>query len=130
MPLKIFNLPNGMNPILCFIYAILSKWYFIIAIASTMVVYWVLKGLYDAGVLQAVEAVIVHGLYDVKAVAQHCTPKIANLQHFWECIQNTDAYVEHPDEGSLQKIIDRIKSMGQQNNPYSPNPDDVHQPSL
>lgn len=109
------------NPITFFIYSVLSKWYIIIALASTMVVYWGFKGLYEAGVLQVAETVVVKALTDVKAVAQHCTPKIANLQKFWECVKNTDKYIEHKDEEKLRGIIENSQRL-EQTTPYSTNP--------
>ncbi|MES2214996.1 MAG: DUF2670 domain-containing protein [Pseudomonadota bacterium] len=113
---------RGSNPIGMFIYAILSKWYFIIALPAVMVAYWGLKGLEEAGVLKAAETVISKGLLDVKAVAQHCTPKIANLQKFWECLENTDKYIEHENEGQLKKTINAAKVPDLQISPYEAHP--------
>jgi hypothetical protein len=71
-----------------FVYGILSKWYIMMMIAIAVVTFWVFKGLEEAGVLDAMEKTVRGGLLEVKAVAQHCTPKIKNLGKMWDCIQN------------------------------------------
>ena len=43
------------SPMLLFVYGIISKWYIMVMVSAVIVVYWVLQGLTEAGVLQATE---------------------------------------------------------------------------
>ena len=115
------------NPIVIFIRSILSKWYIIVVLPSIMVAYWGLKGLNDAGVLHSTETIVVRALTDAKGIAQHCTPKIANLRAFWHCIEHVDKYVEHEQEKKLKEEMWKDRSVThpdiqEHDNPYEPNP--------
>ena len=108
-------LKRGMaNPMGVFIYGIITKWYVMMMIAAIVVTFWVLKGLEQAGVLQAMEAEVRYGLAQAQAVAQNCVPKIVNLPDMWDCIQHTSAkdYVEGTDEkvlrGALQHDVTNL----------------------
>ena len=89
-----------------FIYGIMSQWYIIIALGSTIVVFWVFKGLKEAGVLDDAMNIVQEAIEDSKAIAQHCTPKIRNLEAMWICIQNPPKYRPSKSE---QQLIDNIE---------------------
>ena len=84
---KLFNSQIGV-----FVYAILSKWYIMVMLGSAVVAFWVLKGLEEAGVLSEAYEIVSTALEDSKAIAQHCTPKIKNLEALWVCINNLPKY--------------------------------------
>lgn len=118
------NLMRGVmaNPMGVFIYGILSKWYMLIALASVVVVYWVFKGLEEAGVMDATHKIVTKSLSESKAVAKYCTPKIANPQAFWNCLSNVDQYIAEEDEEALYKDVERRMEENQEEeeilNPY------------
>jgi len=81
-----------------FVYGILSKWYLLISVASIVVVFWVFKGLSDAGVLKKAETTVFDALNETKSVARYCVPKIMNFSSFWDCLQNPPRY---PDDDGM-----------------------------
>lgn len=93
------------NPMIIFVYGIISKWYITIFLSAIVVVFWVFKGLEGAGFIQAAEDVVFRALKDTKSVARYCIPKIANLQDFWDCVQSPPEYEETEDELKLKKNI-------------------------
>ncbi len=96
------------NPMVLFIYGILSKWYIAIVLTSIVVVYWVFKGLISTGILQASEKIVWTALSDAKSIAQHCTPKIARPSEAWECIGNPPKYKASKEEVELEKGLKAI----------------------
>lgn len=94
------------NPIILFIWGIVSKWYIMITIASLVVTFWVFKGLGEAGVLQNATKVVASALLDTKAIAQHCVPKILDLKLFWECVESPPSYKETKEEVMLQQKLE------------------------
>ncbi len=69
-----------------FIMAAVQKWYLLVMIPAVTALYWVIKGLDDAGILDNVYAFIQMHLEDVVRVAKECTPKITNIKSFYECL--------------------------------------------
>ena len=102
------------NPMAIFVYGIASKWYIMIAVAAMIVAFWVLKGLTEAGVLQAAEKVVSEALHDTKSVARYCTPKITDLGKFWHCLQNPPKYEPTKEEKALEN--DTTKLLKQSSN--------------
>lgn len=114
------------NPMILFVYGIISKWYITIFVSAIVVVFWVFKGLEGAGFIQAAEDVVFRALKDTKAVARYCVPKIGNLGDFWGCVQAPPEYEEIEDELLLKKnITDLLKLNAEPSDvedPYSPGP--------
>ena len=112
------------NPLITFVYGILSKWFIVIFVTAIVVVFWVFKGLSDAGILQIAENVVFRAFDQTKAVAQYCIPKIMNLEIFWDCLQNTPTYTPSPEEemlqDNLQKIFEPLNSNAPQDSPKDP----------
>jgi hypothetical protein len=112
------------NPMSVFIYGILGKWYLMIAVASLVVTFWVFKGLEQAGVLQEAQKIVTKALLDTKSVARYCTPKIANLRDFWDCVSNPPLYEATPEEASLEtqlnNDLDSMIKSKQNTNPNDP----------
>jgi hypothetical protein len=110
------------SPMTLFVYGILSKWFITIFVTALVVVYWVFKGLSDAGILQAAEQVVFDAFTQTKSVAQYCIPKIAHFGNFWDCLQDPPAYTPSAEEATLhegmKKIIDPMNS-NHQKDPYS-----------
>ena len=110
------------SPMGIFIYGILSKWYITVMLGSVIVTFWVFKGLEKSGVLSATFNVVYNGLEQTKAVAQHCTPLIANLQNFWDCVSNVPTYVPTEEEKALYKQMHDVEYEDpaiQHEDPYS-----------
>lgn len=93
------------NPLSLFVYGILSKWYIAVITTALIVTFWVFKGLDEAGVIQATTDTLVEAFSDAKSIAKYCTPKITNLERFWNCIENPPKYQPSPDENQLEKSI-------------------------
>ena len=64
------------NPMLFFIYSVLSKFYLTIIAASIIVTYFVFKGLEKAGLIQYSEKTLAKAIVETKDVAKNCTPII------------------------------------------------------
>jgi hypothetical protein len=113
------------NPMSIFVYGILSKWYIMIAMAGMVVTFWVFKGLESSGVLSHAYHVVDQALQETKSVARYCTPKIANIGDFWNCLSNPPAYEATPEEKSFEAELNKgreklIKSIQDStpNDPY------------
>lgn len=111
------------NPMIVFVYGVLSKWYITIFLTAIVVVYWVFKGLTEAGVMQASEEVIFKAFRETKSVARYCVPKIMDLKSFWECLQSPPNYEETQEEKSLKKGLENLTYIGKydpKEDPYAP----------
>ena len=114
------------NPMGIFIYGIITKWYLLVTISALVVVFWVLKGLGQAGVFHAAETIVSKALSESKAVAQYCVPKIANISDFIECVNNPPEYREDENARKLHKALETILPENMypaHANPYDANPD-------
>ena len=80
------------NPMGVFLWGIIAKWYFMIAIASLVVLFWVVQGLNQIGFVDYMYKSVAEVLDMSKAVAQNCTTKLGNLKDFWECLGNPGQY--------------------------------------
>lgn len=91
------------NPMGMFLWGIIAKWYFMIAIASLVVLFWVVQGLNQIGFIDYMYKSVAEVLDMSKAVAQNCTtklgPKIDNMKDFWLCLGNPGQY--NADKGAL-----------------------------
>ena len=91
-------------------------------VSAVIVVYWVLQGLTEAGVLQAAEEVVSKALRDTKSVSRYCIPKIARLEDFWDCLQNPPRDEATPDEIHLEKTVKNLldfEKYDQTKDPYA-----------
>lgn len=98
-----------LNPMGIFVYTLLTKWYLTIAVAGLVVTYWVFKGLQSAGVIDEAEKIVGQAIYDSKAVAKFCVPKIANLEAFWSCLNNLPEYSPEQDETDLESKVESLR---------------------
>ena len=80
------------NPMGMFLWGIIAKWYFMIAIASLVALFWVVQGLNQIGFIDYMYKSVVEVLDMSKAVAQNCTTKLGNVKDFWECLGNPGQY--------------------------------------
>ncbi|MFV9875647.1 MAG: DUF2670 domain-containing protein [Rickettsiales endosymbiont of Dermacentor nuttalli] len=69
-----------------FVLGILSRWYLIICIPAITATYYAFKGLKESGVLDKVENFITENLHMLVEVSRECSPKIANLRDFLQCL--------------------------------------------
>ena len=110
------------NPMILFIYGIIAKWYIMIMVAALVVTFWVFSGLKDTGFLDAAEKTVTEALDSVKAVSQHCVPKILSFGDFWECLENPPSYRPTKEEKALEEgltdLLD-ISSYDQKKDPYA-----------
>ncbi len=93
------------NPLGIFVYGILSQWYAMVIIAVVVVTFWTFKGLEKSGILESAAKTVQSGLMSAEAIAQNCTPLIANLGAAWECVKNPPKYVESDDEKTLRSNV-------------------------
>ena len=110
IPLRIIKTIVMNNPIGLFVRMILAKWSLVVILPAIMVTYWVLLGLHNAGILDRSFDTVSRGLSEAKAVAQNCTPKIANLSALWVCLQDPGVYREHPDEALMRRRIRALEN--------------------
>ncbi len=93
-----------------------------VMISAIVVAFWMLKGLTEAGVLQAAEKIVSTALQDTKSVSRYCIPKILNLGDFWECLQNPPNYTPTEEEAKLDtntKDLLNFDSYNQSKDPYA-----------
>lgn len=108
-----------LNPMGVFVYTLLTKWYLTIAVAGLIVTYWVFKGLQSAGVIDEAEKIVGQAIYDSKAVAKFCVPKITNLSDFWYCLNNLPEYAPEQDEVDLESKVEILRQNLQGKDPNS-----------
>jgi hypothetical protein len=80
------------------VYSILSKWKWVISVSSLTVLYWVFSGLTKIGFIDHVNKTLDGSLKDSIAIAKNCTPQIANIKVFFECIQHPENFNFHMNE--------------------------------
>lgn len=123
-----------------FVYGILSKFYLYVIGTSVIVVYFVFKGLSDAGAIAAFEKTFFYGLNTSKQVAQHCIPKISRgINEVVKCIANPPTYNPNADEkikfieNNLERWVKdggekgTIYTQGVETHPYQVNPRNPYQ---
>lgn len=118
----LFNL-RGLfkNPMMIFIYGILSKWYITVMVAAIVVTFWVFKGLSEAGIIDEAEKTVTTALDETKSVAKHCVPKILNFAEFWRCLDNPPKYVPSKEEKQLKETLEKIlPDLSNSEDPYAP----------
>ena len=94
-----------------FVYGIMSHWYIMIMLGSSIVAFWVFKGLEEAGILSEAYEMVSHIMEDSKSIARYCTPKIRDLNAVWECVQNPPRYERTRSE---QQLYDSAEEENQQ----------------
>ena len=97
------------NPLITFIYSILSEWYLIVAVGSLIVTYWVFKGLKDVGVIDKAQTILVQAVEESKGIAKNCTPRILDLADFWNCLSDPASlrYYNSDEDKMLQNDVKR-----------------------
>lgn len=106
------------NPMGIFVYGIISKWYIMVMLASSIVTYWVFKGLEESGVLKDAYHIVSRSLEESKLIAQHCTPKIKDLKLFWNCVESVGSMRYIPTEDEKRLYEDTEKAVNEAvNNP-------------
>lgn len=96
------------NPMLFFIYSILSKFYFTIIAASIVITYFVFKGLDKAGLFQYSEKTLAKAIVDTKDIAKNCTPIIGKPKEFWNCLSNPSQYSNEDHDPNVNENLDEI----------------------
>lgn len=94
------------NPLMLFVYGIISKWYITVMVAAIVVTFWVFKGLQETGILQKAETTVTRALEETKSVAQNCVPKILNFSDFWYCLENPPRYKPTEGEEALRRSLE------------------------
>jgi hypothetical protein len=110
------------NPMVLFVYGIMSKWYIMVMVTAIVVTYWVFQGLTEAGILQESEKVVSRAFRDTKSVARYCVPKIGNLSDFWDCLENPPNYEKTKEENTFEKGLNNLldlNSYQQSKDPYA-----------
>jgi hypothetical protein len=110
------------NPLVLFVYGIMSKWYIMVMVTAIVVTYWVFQGLTEAGILQESEKVVSRAFRDTKSVARYCVPKIGNLSDFWDCLDNPPNYEKTKEENTLEKGLNNLLDLNnyqQSKDPYA-----------
>ncbi len=113
------------NPLMLFVYGILSKWYITVIVTSVVVTFYVFKGLEEKGIINAAENVVFRALSDTKSVAKNCLPKILSFTELWQCLENPPEYKPSKEEELLQESLEKTLSPNQpkppsKTDPYSP----------
>lgn len=93
------------TPITTMFYSIVSKWYLIIVGLSMIVLYWVMKGLIGAGVLDIAFSAFTNAERQIKGFAQFCTPKITDINKFMQCLMDTPEYTGDSTSNDIENII-------------------------
>lgn len=102
------------NPMGVFLWGIITKWYLMIAIASLIVLFYVVKGLEKIGFIDFFTKTTIEILDTSKAVAQNCTVKLGpdweHLVSFWNCLGDPGQYEvkEGTGEEQLQQGMERL----------------------
>ena len=110
------------NPLVLFVYGIMSKWYIMVMVTAIVVTYWVFQGLTEAGILQESAKVVSRAFRDTKSVARYCVPKIGNLSDFWDCLDNPPNYEKTKEENTLEKGLNNLLDLNnyqQSKDPYA-----------
>jgi len=124
------------NPMGIFLWGLITKWYLIIAVASLIVLYYVVKGLDQIGFIDYFTRTTIEVLDTTKAVAQNCIPKLGkkgqnsnwdNLVSFWDCLGDPGYYEirEGTGEKELQEHMEDLillqPTVPEPGNPYDNN---------
>ena len=110
------------NPLMLFVYGIISKWYITIVVAAVVVTFYVFKGLEERGIISATENVVFRALNDTKSVAKNCVPKILSFTELWQCLQNPPEYKPSAEEKALEESLEKSLSPNQTKPPLKDDP--------
>ena len=83
---------TGSAGALGWILLIFKKWYIMVMVPSIVTLYWVLKGLDEAGILNGVENFISYQLDIIMDVAKNCTRHILDKDTLGECLEDPAAF--------------------------------------
>lgn len=100
------------NPMGFFLWNLIAKWYIMIAVASLIVLFYVVKGLEKIGFIDYFGKTTVEILDTSKAIAQNCTTKLGpnweSLVNFWDCLGDPGQYKVDEEETGERKLEDSI----------------------
>ncbi len=102
------------NPMGVFLWSLITKWYIMIAVASLIVLFYVVKGLEKIGFIYYFGRTTVEILDTSKAIAQNCTVKLGpdwdHLVNFWNCLGDPGKYEvrEGTGEEQLQQGVTKL----------------------
>lgn len=102
------------NPMGFFLWSIITKWYLMIAVASLIVLFYVVKGLQQIGFIDYFTKTTIEILDTSKSIAQNCTTKLGpdwdHLVSFWNCLGDPGEYKINNDTGEeqLQQAIGKL----------------------
>lgn len=85
-------LRTGSTGALGWILLIFKKWYLMVMVPSIITLYWVLKGLDEAGILDGVENFVSFQLDIIMDVAKNCTKLILDKERFGECLEDPASF--------------------------------------
>lgn len=96
------------NPMGGFLWSLITKWYIMIAVASLIVLFYVVKGLEKIGFIDYFGRTTVEILDTSKAIAQNCTVKLGpdwdHLVNFWNCLGDPGRYEVREEETEETKL--------------------------
>jgi len=69
-----------------FLYALFSKWYYMVAAAALVVTYNVFRALDKAGILAKIESHVSSALDSVIKISEECPARLIDFQDFLTCI--------------------------------------------
>lgn len=110
------------NPMIVFIYGIISKWYIMVMISALVVTYWVFNGLASTGLIKEAESVVSKALNETKSIARYCVPKITNFGEFWDCLQDPPVYKPTSEEKKLERSLNDLVDFNNYGNTEKKNP--------
>ena len=84
------------------LWSFFSRWKWGISVSSLAVLYWVFSGLTKIGFIDYVSKTLESSLKDSVAIAKNCTPQIANIKTFFECIQHPENFNFHMDNSESE----------------------------
>lgn len=102
------------NPMGVFLWGLITKWYLMIAVASLIVLFYVVKGLEKIGFIDYFTKTTIEILDTTKAVAQNCTTKLGpdwnHLVSFWNCLSYPGEYKHEEGTGAkeLQESVEQL----------------------
>ncbi len=101
------------NPLSTLFYGLISQWYLVLMTLSVIVLYWVVKGLDQAGVIDKAFYALRNAGKQMKGFAQYCTPRIMDIHDFLDCMNNTPEYTGDEAtnlfEQETEKDIEELK---------------------
>ena len=104
-------------------YALMAKWYILIAIPSIMVTYWTFTALEKSGYLDTWYNTAKQILDESQSIAQNCIPKfldVAQRSNFIDCLENPPIYSKPKYQQELENNANRFLTDNDKNHPLNP----------